>query len=161
MGSQRLPQLPQGGEGGKSMNDCPFYDSCSKLLSDRRERFLRRARQTLVRNLLEHARATIEDVRGDVWTSVDPKWLSQVPRPLVDAGIMVNTGRVKSERTPSRGRRITSWALASRAAAERWLHENPDYQERKRIRDAARGGSKTIVQPEAPAALAVWPGTIT
>lgn len=98
------------------------------LLTDRREAVVRRAQRALLTTLLETGSATADDVRDQVEVpeGVNPKCFGAAPGPLARAGIIRHTGFAKTCRPEGHARPVTVWALADRAAAERWLRNHPD-----------------------------------
>jgi hypothetical protein len=98
------------------------------LLEARRELYVRRGRRAMLEVLLRSGTATADDVRDAVELpkGINPKLFGIVPGPLARAGIIRQAGFAKTHRPEGHARPITIWALADRAAAERWLQGHPD-----------------------------------
>jgi hypothetical protein len=95
----------------------------------RRECYLRRGRRALLQAMLAgNGRATAEDVYAAVNLppDIDPRCLGPVPGQLAYDRIIRAAGFVRSTRPECHTRWIQAWALADRAAAERWLRDNPE-----------------------------------
>lgn len=103
------------------------------LLEARREAWLWRARRALIMHLLRHGTATADDVAESIGPNpdgIDPRWRGAVPKPLVLARIIQDSGRlVKSIRPEAHARKITVWEPADRLAALAWLASHPEIDE--------------------------------
>jgi hypothetical protein len=99
-----------------------------QLLQATRETLVRRARRLLLGRLLSHGVATIDFVRSTlpVPPGVNPKVFGSVPGPLALARIIRAAGSKKTGRVVGHARPVTVWELVDRAAAERWLIDNPE-----------------------------------
>jgi hypothetical protein len=98
------------------------------LLESRREVYVLRGRRALLEALLRSNTATVDEVRQAVElpAGINPKLFGIVPGPLARAGIIRQAGFAKTCRPEGHARPVTIWALADRAAAERWLRGHPD-----------------------------------
>jgi hypothetical protein len=97
-------------------------------LTANREAVIRRAQRALLTVLLETGSATADNVREQVElpAGINAKCFGAVPSPLARAGIIRADGFAKTCRPIGHARPVTVWALADRAAAERWLRNHPD-----------------------------------
>jgi hypothetical protein len=95
---------------------------------DRRKLFLLRARRALLEYLLCAGEGTIDDARDlvELPPGLAPKLFGVVPRELAGAGIIRRVGYTPTCRPTAHGRPVAVWALADRAAAEKWLREHLD-----------------------------------
>ena len=92
-----------------------------------RETIILQARRALLRCLLEHGAATLDDVRSRLDTSgVNPTCLGCVPGPLARARIIRRTGYRTSARPEARARVVAVWTLADPDAALHWLCDHPE-----------------------------------
>ena len=118
------------------------------LLADRREAVVRRARRALLTALLEDGTATVDAVRAvvELPSGINPKVFGSAPGEL--ARHRHHRRRRLREDVPNRGpcRPITVWALADRAAAERWLRDHPDLPDP----DEGAAGSQRVLFPTNP-----------
>ena len=137
-----MSELPaaRGGKGGPPMTSIATgsrgladglarRDVAHRLLAARRDVFVRRGRRALLRAMLAgNGVATADDVRAAVPLppGVNPKLFGPVPTELVAAGVIAADGYAKSNRPEAHARPVQVWRLVDRAAAERWLRENPD-----------------------------------
>ena len=103
-------------------------DHALAVLEDRRERYLLAARRILLAVLLERGAASIDDVRDalPLPPGIDPRCVGPMHVPLVQAGIISEAAYVRSTRPVAHARRVITWRLLDRGAAERWLVEHPD-----------------------------------
>lgn len=85
-----------------------------------------RGRRALLRRLLTHGLATIDDVRGMIAVppGVDPTCLGAVPRGL--RHIIAADGYIVTGRAVAHARPVTRWRLFDADAAVEWLRTNPD-----------------------------------
>ena len=103
-------------------------DAAHALLADRRAVFVRRGQRRCLAALLAAGTATADDVRDLVTLPRDvaPVCLGAVPTALVRAGIIRRNGYTPTCRPTAHARPVSVWALVDRAAAVRWLADNPD-----------------------------------
>lgn len=105
-------------------------DAAHSLLEAHHDVLIRDARRALLGQLLTAGTATADDVVkaiGATLDGIDPRWRGVVPKPLVLAGIIRDTGRTaKSFRPEAHARKLTIWELADRPAALAWLAHNPE-----------------------------------
>jgi hypothetical protein len=104
-------------------------DEALRLLEARREAFIRRGRRALLLAMLTgDGRASADDVSAAVElpADIDPRCLGSVPGRLAYDKIIRAAGFVRSTRPECHARWVQVWALADRAAAVRWLADNPD-----------------------------------
>lgn len=87
-----------------------------------------RGRRALLSAMLAHGTATADDVRAavDLPARVNPVCLGAVAPPSAKAGIITLAGFAQTSRPTAHARPVSVWRLSDRAAAERWLAENPD-----------------------------------
>jgi hypothetical protein len=103
--------------------------SALALLEARREVFILRGRRALLTAMLTgDGTATADDVRAavDLPADMDPRCLGTVPGRLGYDRIIRAAGFVRSGRPQRHASYIQRWALADRAAAEKWLRDHPD-----------------------------------
>jgi hypothetical protein len=97
------------------------------MLEARREIFIRRGRRALLATMLAgDGRATADDARVELPADIDPRCFGSVPGRLAYDKIIRAAGFVRSTRAQRHASYIQVWALADRAAAERWLADHPD-----------------------------------
>jgi hypothetical protein len=99
------------------------------LLEARREVYVRRGRRALLLTMLAgDGRASADDVSAaaELPADLDPRCLGSVPGRLAYDRITRADGFTRSTRPECHARWIQVWALADRAAAERWLADHPD-----------------------------------
>lgn len=103
-------------------------DAAIELLEQRRQVYVNRGRRALLLRALTGETANADDVRAavEVPESIDPVCLGAVPGSLARAGIIRRAGFAPTSRPDARARPVSIWALADRAAALRWLTDNPD-----------------------------------
>lgn len=104
------------------------------FLEERRDIHIRRARRAFLEHAIEYGFVTADDVRDaiELPDGLDPKLLGPVPTPFAQAGIVERVGYRNSIREASHARPISVWKLRDRAAAERWLRDNPVESEEER-----------------------------
>ena len=102
-------------------------DAALTTLDACRHEYTQRGRRALLKALLTTGTATADVIRDAVELppGTNPKLFGAVPGPLAKAGIIRQSGFAKTSRPEAHGRPVIVWALANRAAAERWLLENP------------------------------------
>ncbi len=98
------------------------------LLTERREAVIRRAQRTLLTALLECGLATADHVRAHVELppGIAPRCFGTAPSPLAHTALFAPTATPRQGGTEAHARPVTVWRLADRAAAVRWLADNPD-----------------------------------
>ena len=106
----------------------PTKDAALATLDARRSEYTQRGRRALLKALLTTGTATADDVRDlvELPAGINPKLFGAVPGSLARSGIIRQSGFAKTSRPEAHGRPVIVWALANRAAAEKWLVENPD-----------------------------------
>jgi hypothetical protein len=98
------------------------------LLKAQRDLYVLRGRRVLLECLLCAGEGTADDVRDNL--ELPPglalTLFGAVPGELARAGIIRRVGFTPTCRPTAHGRPVTVWALADRAAADKWLREHPD-----------------------------------
>ena len=97
------------------------------VLSARRATYVLWGRRALLTRLLKEGSATADDVYDAVNLppDIDARCFGAVPVLLARDGIIRRRGFATSARPERHGSYIAMWELADRAAAVRWLSENP------------------------------------
>ncbi len=110
-------------------------DAAHRLSEHHRAWTVLRGRRALLRRLLIHGVATIDDVRGVIAVppGVDPTCLGAVPRGLRD--IIAADGYVVTGRAVAHARPVTRWRLVDADAAVEWLRAHPDPEQPPAVRD--------------------------
>lgn len=86
------------------------------------------AQRALLKRLLTHGYATIDDARDslDIPKGTTPHWLGSVHRALEHDQIIARVGRLPSKRPEAHARKQDLWALMDRAKALEWQARHPE-----------------------------------
>ena len=111
-------------------------DVALALLTVRRAALVRRGCRLFVHELLRTGTATADDIAAGVPTApgIDRRLMGVVPLTLAKAGVAELAGYQRSNRPERHASVLGIWRLADRAAALRWLAENPPLAELRTAR---------------------------
>ena len=92
-----------------------------------REVYIRLARRTFLKVLLEFGTASIDDVRDlvKVPDSINPKFFGAVPGLFARLNIIEAQSMVRTRRRAAHARHITLWRLTDIEKAQEWLRTHP------------------------------------
>ena len=122
------------------------------VLTARRGLYVLRGRRALLITLLASGEATVDDIHDgiDLPDGIDPVCIGAIPGLLVRAGLIRRVGHVPTSRPDAHARPVSVWALADRAAVERWLVAHPDPNPEPASTDPADGGAAGQESAAAP-----------
>jgi hypothetical protein len=120
---------------------------------------IRAARRALLRVLFERGTATVDDVWAVLGEAKQrrPTWMGAAVRGLRVLRIIRHAGYVETARAVAHSRPVTSWELADRGAAERWLREHPDRSHALDVGTVATTGPPVAGNATGPAAVTAEP----